>query len=92
VHSIIKQAVAKGEISADRIDQSFRRIMQLKKRLNTNESNSSINELNLRQLEIEKLKQKLDEEQTKSKIKDSAQSKTAGEEGEKKYKRKKKKN
>jgi beta-N-acetylhexosaminidase len=92
VHSIIKQAVAKGEISADRIDQSFRRIMQLKKRLSTNESDSAIKELNLRQLEIEKLKRRLEEEQSKSKVKDSAQSKAAGEEGEKKFKRKKKKN
>jgi beta-N-acetylhexosaminidase len=36
VHSIVRSMVEKGEISQARIDESFRRIMTLKKRLNEN--------------------------------------------------------
>lgn len=36
VHSIVRSMVEKGEISQTRIDESFRRIMTLKKRLNEN--------------------------------------------------------
>jgi beta-N-acetylhexosaminidase len=91
VHSIIRQAVGKGEISSERINQSFQRIMQLKKRLNGNESDVIANELNLKQREIDILRQKLEEEKMKSKTPDSTQSKPEDKKVEKKSKRKKKK-
>jgi beta-N-acetylhexosaminidase len=91
VHSIIKQAVAKGEISSARIDQSFQRIMQLKKRANQSTPDLLTRELLLKQAEVDMLKLKLEEEKAKSKSVDSLKTKVEGE-NETKSKRKKKKN
>jgi beta-N-acetylhexosaminidase len=57
VHEIIRKLVEDGSITSERIDQSFDRIMLLKKRLNTNVENYYRRELMKAQAENQRLNQ-----------------------------------
>ena len=83
VHSVIRDLVSKGQVSRERIDQSFRRIMKLKAQLKTGqqaayykqelerervEAEALQNQLKQRDAEIDSLKQQLaDAEKDKGK-------------------------
>jgi len=58
VHGIIKKLVASGQITPQRIDESFQRILQLKSKI----GNKSVNDY---KIEITKLQQQLAEEKAK---------------------------
>jgi beta-N-acetylhexosaminidase len=55
VHAIIRSMVDKGEIKRERIDESFRRIMRLKKKMTRGDQTARY------KLELEKTKKQLDE-------------------------------
>lgn len=73
VHKIIRDFVEKGEISAERIDQSFRRIMKLKKQLVTDKDEDVIANLNEKLVESTKREEQLkaENEQLKQQLADS---------------------
>lgn len=59
VHKIIREMVARGEIKASRIDESYRRIMTLKERLNLEYRSSLLQEVSAMQVENDSLKEEL---------------------------------
>lgn len=91
VHGIIRGMVDKGEVSKARIDESFRRIMTLKKRLQQNTEEAE------QQKEIETLKLELTKTQDALKLKsdeltkEQAQTKTLTEKAQEPAKKKKRK-
>jgi beta-N-acetylhexosaminidase len=95
VHSIVRSMVEKGEISQARIDESFRRIMTLKKRLNEN-AYEVLQQQNTDRLQIELNKAQADlaaaQEALKAKSDElvKAQEAQAQEQPKKKKKKKKK--
>ena len=61
VHSVIKDFVKQGMITEERINQSFRRIMKLKSRLNNDEESAYFQqELQQSHRELEKLREELE--------------------------------
>lgn len=85
VHSIIKQAVLKGEISTQRIDESFRRIMKLKKRITDDSLTRTLAD---KDKQIDQLKTQLDSAK-KIKEEQKPQEKAEGKTGKEKRKKKK---
>jgi beta-N-acetylhexosaminidase len=68
VHTIIRNLVVRGEISRERIDESFRRVMKLKKQLFTPADEIKLNQsLNQKESEIVALKQLLSEKESEIK-------------------------
>jgi beta-N-acetylhexosaminidase len=69
VHAIIRDLVVRGEISPARIDESFRRVMKLKKQLVTPDSDLALNQsLNQMAIEVAKLKQAVAERDDEIKL------------------------
>jgi len=75
VHDLIRQMVAKGEITTKRIDESFRRIMQLKKKLNPNEADTYKTEIARLQNEVAALNIKVKDLETKENVTETKSSK-----------------
>ncbi len=61
VHTIIRGMVEKGDIPRDRIDESYRRIISLKQRLNHSEAENLQHELDLTRKELADLKTRVAE-------------------------------
>jgi beta-N-acetylhexosaminidase len=66
VHQLIKQMVAKGEITSTRIDESYRRIMQLKGKLNSEDVDEYKVEIARLQHEVAALNERVKETGSKN--------------------------
>jgi beta-N-acetylhexosaminidase len=68
VHGIIKSMVANGQIKAERIDESYQRIMQLKSKLNSKDALSYKAEIARLQNEVASLNAKIKSSETKTEV------------------------
>ncbi|HEY5689960.1 MAG TPA: glycoside hydrolase family 3 protein [Cyclobacteriaceae bacterium] len=88
VHSIIRKFVEDGTIPKERINESFRRIMDLKKKINSSQADYYRNELVRAQLKLKVANQRIETQDSLMLVQENS---TAPQE-EKRIKRKKKKN
>jgi beta-N-acetylhexosaminidase len=94
VHGIIKRMVQNGEIKKERIDESYRRIMKLKSRLNAGQQATlAIKELEQTNIELQAARQALQQKEAEAKeLKEKlTQAQTPKEESSKKKKKSKRK-
>jgi len=75
VHEIIKQMVARGEITTKRIDESYKRIIQLKNKLNRTDTESYQEEIARLQNEVGVLNSKLKSLEEKPEVEPEAETK-----------------
>jgi len=77
VHEIIRKYVERGEISRERVNESFARIMKLKQRLNGNADNAVAKELAAANQEIIALQKKIEQLEPTGKVDSKKEEKKA---------------